>query len=78
MKTIRPKGTISASDISIAKYIQPIPIGAVSMFCIQARVPSTAIAASEPITTPRLNSGLPEKAATISAIAPKAKIRISM
>ena len=58
LKTIRPKGTISASDISIAKYIQPIPIGAVSMFCIQARVPITAIAASEPITTPRLKSGL--------------------
>ncbi len=78
LKTIRPKGTISASDISIAKYIQPIPIGAVSMFCIQARVPSTAIATSDPMTTPRLTSGRPEKAATISAIAPKAKIRISM
>ena len=78
MKTIRPKGTISASDISIAKYIQPIPIGAVSMFCIQASVPSTAIATSEPIMAPRLNSGLRAKAGTISAIAPKAEIRISM
>ena len=49
LKRTRPKGTISASDIIIAKYIQPIPIGAVSMFCIQARVPITAIATSEPI-----------------------------
>ena len=64
--------------MTIAKYIQPIPIGAVSMFCIQARVPITAIAASEPITAPRLNSGLREKVGTISAIAPKAAIRISM
>ena len=78
LKTIRPKGTISASDMIIAKYIQPIPIGAVSMFCIQASVPITAIATSEPITAPRLKSGLRAKTGTISAIAPRAVIRISM
>ena len=48
------------------------------MFCIQASVPSTAIAASEAITTLRLKSGLREKVVTISAIAPKAKISSSM
>ncbi len=73
-----PKGTISASDIIIAKYIQPIPIGAISMFCIQASVPITAIATSEPIVAPRSKSGLPAKAGKISAIAPSAAIRISM
>ena len=78
LKRTRPKGTISASDISIAKYIQPMPIGAVSMFCVQASVPITAIAASEAITTVRLKSGLREKVVAISAIAPKAKIRTSM
>jgi len=78
LKRTSPKGTISASDISIAKYIQPIPIGAVSMFCIQASVPITAIAARAAITTLRLKSGLREKVAAISAIAPKVKIRISM
>ena len=64
--------------MTIAKYIQPIPIGAVNMFCIQASVPITAIATSEPITAPRLKSGLRASAGTISAIAPRAKIRISM
>ena len=78
MKKIRPKGTISASDITIAKYIHPIPIGAVSMFWAQARVPITAIATSDPIVAPRLNSGLPAKAGMISAIAASAVIRISM
>ena len=48
------------------------------MFCIQARVPSTAIAASEAITASRLNNGLREKVGTISAIAPNAAITISM
>ena len=78
LKTIRPKGTISASDMIIAKYIQPIPIGAVSMFCIQASVPITAIASSEPVTALRLKSGLRAKTGTISAIAASAVIRISM
>ena len=53
LKKIRPKGTISASDMSIAKYIQPMPIGAVSMFCIQARVPMTAIAPRASRSSPR-------------------------
>ena len=48
------------------------------MFCIQASVPSTATAASEAITASRLNRGWREKAGTISAIAPKAAITISM
>ena len=48
------------------------------MFCIQASVPSTAIATSEAITVPRLKSGLRAKALTISAIAPSAEIRTSM
>ena len=78
LKSTRPKGTISASAMIIPKYIQPIPIGAVSMFCIQARVPITAIATSEPIIAPRLKSGLRAKVGTISAIAPSAVIRISM
>ena len=78
LKMIKPKGTIKASDMIIARYIQPIPIGAVNMFCIQASVPRTAIATSEPIIAPRLNSGLRAKAGTISAIAPSAVIRISM
>ena len=78
LKRIRPKGTISASERIIAKYIQPIPIGAVSMFCIQASVPITAIATSEPIVAGRLKSGLRAKALTISAIAASAAIRTSM
>ncbi len=78
LKRTRPKGTISASDMVIAKYIQPIEIGALSMFCIQERVPITAIAASEPITVPRWKSGRRAKAGMISARAPSAKIRTSM
>ncbi len=48
------------------------------MFCIQASVPITAIAASEGISTRRPCSSAPEKVTTISAIAAKAKTSTSM
>ena len=74
---MRPSGTIAASAISIPKYIQPIAIGAENMFCSQARVPITARAISELMTTRRLISGRRERAGMISARAPKAKIAIA-
>ena len=47
------------------------------MFCIQASSPSAAIAAIERLTAPRETSGLREKVATISEIAPAAGTTIS-
>ena len=47
------------------------------MFCIQASIPSAPIAAIERLTARRLISGLREKVATISEIAPAAGSTIS-
>ncbi len=72
--TIRsPTGTMSARAISIAKNAKPVPIGAEYMFCIQARVPKTAIAAIERVAARWLKRGLRANVGRISEITPAAK-----
>ena len=63
--------------MNIAKYLVPIGIGAVYMFCPQASVPMTAIATIDPKITLRSGDRLPVKVWITSVATPRAEIAVS-